>query len=233
MSRFTDSATSAAPEAQRIVSVECAGLKLGDTHVLTEVNLSLTRGEIVFMYGPNGAGKSSFLRLLAGELRPTQGRVEIAAGLRSALMGDTPVLYDVLTPPEHLMFFSRFWKEDIDVTSVLRRFNLEHLAKSYGRELSLGERQRLSMALLAVGKPDLVLLDEPFNGLDRQTSDLLRDTVRVIVAAGGTCVIVSHAVEQVRDLAPRLVVLDGGRVTHDDAVRPRQEVADRVFEALP
>ena len=229
MSSFTTSATSAAPEVQRIVSVENAGLKLGDTQVLTEVDLSLTRGEIVFVYGANGAGKSTLLRLLAGEFRPTQGKVEIATGLRSALMGDTPVLYDVLTPPEHLMFFSRFWKEDIDVTSVLCRFDLEHLAKSYGRELSLGERQRLSMALLMVGKPDLVLLDEPFNGLDRETSDLLRDTVRGIVAAGGTCVIVSHAVEQVRDLAPRLVVLDHGHLTHDDAVHPRQEVAYRVF----
>jgi ABC-type multidrug transport system ATPase subunit len=225
----TTSATSAAPEDQRIVSVENAGVKLGDTQILTEVDLVLARGEIVFVYGANGAGKSTLLRLLAGEVRPTEGKVDIAPGLRSALMGDTPVLYDVLTPPEHLTFFSRFWKEDIDITSVLRRFDLEHLAKSYGRELSLGERQRLSMALLMVGRPDLVLLDEPFNGLDRATSQLLRDTVRDIVAAGGTVVIVTHAVEQVRDLAPRLIVLDRGHLAHDDAVHPGQGLQRQVF----
>ncbi|MBD8062625.1 ABC transporter ATP-binding protein [Oceanitalea stevensii] len=203
-----------------------AGVEIGDSRILQDVDLTVVAGDVVLVSGPNGAGKSTLLRLLAGEVAASHGTVTTRPGLRAALLGDAPVLYDVLTVTEHVEFFARFWQRRVDAAALLAHLRLDHVARSFGRDLSLGERQRLSLGLLTVGEPELVLMDEPFNGLDGDTAELLRGLITTWAERGGAVVVVAHTVGDMRGVARRRVVVERGTVTADgpaelpDAVGP-------------
>lgn len=200
---------------RQVAAITRCTVKFGDTVVVDDISVAFERGQFTVVVGPNGAGKSTLLRLLAGEIEPAQGTVDRPKGLRCALVGDSPLLYDVLTPGEHLDFFARFWGVDVDIEECLDRYRLTHLRRSFGRDLSLGERQRLTFALVSVGNPQLLLLDEPFNGLDRDTTHLLLADLDDRVAAGGSVVVVTHTPQVVQDSARRLLVVRNGQVAGD------------------
>lgn len=203
------------PASDGLASLAAASVDIGDSRILDAVDLDLAAGDIVLLTGPNGAGKSTLLRLLAGDLTVSSGTMVTRPGLRAALLGDAPVLYDVLTVTEHLEFFARFWQLPLDCSGTLEQFRLDHVARSFGRDLSLGERQRLSLALLMVGEPNLILMDEPFNGLDGDTADLLRGLIVSWAADGAAVVVVAHTVSDLDGVARRRVVVEGGAVTAD------------------
>lgn len=204
------------PESDPLLArLTAASVDIGDSRILAAVDLEVVAGDVVLLTGPNGAGKSTLLRLLAGDLPVSAGATTVRPGLRTALLGDAPVLYDVLTVTEHLEFFARFWQRPIDHHAIVEEFRLGHVARSFGRDLSLGERQRLSLALLMVGEPELVLMDEPFNGLDGDSADLLRGLIRRWAEHGAAVVVVVHTVGDMHGVARRLVVVERGTVTED------------------
>lgn len=200
--------------------------RFGDTVALDGVDLTVGAGELVGLLGPNGAGKSTLLNLLVGLRRPTSGTVELFGGsplepVNRRLIGVTPQetgLAPTLRVGECVDYVARHYPNPLPRSEVLARFGLETLARRQTGGLSGGQRRRLAVALAFVGRPRLVLLDEPTTGLDVEIRHVLWDAIRDFHAEGGTVLLTSHYLDEVEALAQRAVVIDNGRILADDSV---------------
>ncbi|PRH79646.1 heme ABC exporter ATP-binding protein CcmA [Streptomyces solincola] len=192
-----------------------------DAPALDRVSLTVTAGECVVLGGSNGAGKSTILRTAAGLAEPTTGAIRVGghpAGSTAAraLVGqvaDKPPLYDVLSSTEHLDFLSKLWRIAPDTTALIDEFGLEEVAERPVRTLSLGQRQRLALALATLHRPGLLLLDEPFNGLDAATTAFLCGRLRDHLANGGAVLVATHSFVPLDGLATRTLHVTRGHIT--------------------
>ncbi|MQA14257.1 MAG: ATP-binding cassette domain-containing protein [Pseudonocardiaceae bacterium] len=197
--------------------------RYGTTVALDEVNLDVPAGSLLGLLGPNGAGKSTLLNLLTGLRRPTSGRVELfgrsptdAAARRS--LGMTPQETGVpqtLRVGEVVDFVARHHPDPVATPELLERFGLGGLERKQSGGLSGGQKRRLVVALAFVGRPRLVVLDEPTTGLDVESRRALWQAVRDYHRDGGTVLLTSHYLEEVEALAQRVVVIGSGRVLAD------------------
>ena len=189
---------------------------------VVRVDLSIERGETVVVRGPNGAGKSTLLRVIATAISPTYGggtvfghdlvREREAIRRRTELMGHRTRLYEDLSAGENLRFASTLFGIDSrDVPKVLDRVGLGDVAGDRVRGFSQGMRQRVALARVLLRRPDLVLLDEPYSGLDEEAKDLVDEVVADSVAVGGTVILATHDLSRGR-LATRTVRMEGGRL---------------------
>ena len=206
--------------------------RFGSVLALDDVSLDVPAGQMVGLLGPNGAGKSTLISLLLGLRRPDSGRVELFGGdprepARRALVGCTPqetALPPTLKVREVLDFVAGHYRDPLPAARLLEDLGLTEQAGRQTGGLSGGQRRRLSIALALVGRPRLLVLDEPTTGLDVDARHLLWQRVRDFHAGGGTVVVTSHYMEEVEALAQRVVVVASGRVLVDDtldAVRSR------------
>ena len=214
------------------------------TRALDGVNLDVHAGQIVGLLGPNGAGKTTLLSLLLGLRRPTSGRVELFGGdprdpARRRSLGSTPQetgLPATLRVGEVVEFVARHYPDPLPIGELLDRFGLDGLQRRQTGGLSGGQRRRLAVALAFVGRPRLVVLDEPTTGLDVDARRTLWEGVRTFHDSGGTVLLTSHYLEEVEALAERVVVIDEGRVVTDeslDAVRAGSTCAASACAAGP
>ncbi|WP_328850947.1 ABC transporter ATP-binding protein [Micromonospora globbae] len=203
-----------------------ASRRYGDVLALDRVDLDVRAGELVGLLGPNGAGKSTLMNLLVGLRRPTSGRVELFDGdprdpTSRRQVGVTPQetgLPGTLRVGEVVDFVAAHYPDPVPRGELLDRFGLSDQVRRQTGGLSGGQRRRLAVALAFVGRPRLVLLDEPTTGLDVEARHTLWDAVRAFHADGGTVLLSSHYLEEVEALAHRVVVIGQGRVLADDTV---------------
>ncbi|WP_380164537.1 ABC transporter ATP-binding protein [Jannaschia sp. R86511] len=206
--------------------------RYGDVLALDDVSLDVGAGQVVGLLGPNGAGKSTLINLLLGLRRPDAGRVELFGGdprvpANRRLLGCTPqetALPATLKVREVLDFVAGHHPDPVPTDQLLDELGLTEQAGRQTGGLSGGQRRRLSVALALVGRPRLLVLDEPTTGLDVDARHLLWQKVRDFHAGGGTVVVTSHYLEEIEALAERVVVVASGRVLVDDsldAVRSR------------
>ncbi len=192
---------------------------LGGRAVLHGVDLEVGRGEVVALLGRNGSGKTTLLRTLAGLLRPTAGAVHAVGRVayvpqdpNALLLGPT-VRADVAATP-------RLLKQAGDsVDHWLDALGLTALAACHPRRLSAGERQRVAVAAVAAGNPDVLLLDEPTRGMDAPSRAALERALAAVAAGGGAAVLATHDVELAARCATRVVVLGDGDVVADGPSR--------------
>jgi heme ABC exporter ATP-binding subunit CcmA len=202
---------------------------LGRFPALAGVSLDVHRGEILLVRGRNGVGKTTLLRALAGLLAITSGdAVVLGTDLRTdrravrskvGLLGHGNGLYEDLTVAENVRFWGRtVGATDAEITTALEHLGLAgRLAGVAVHRLSAGQRRRTAVAIVAVRRPELWLLDEPHAGLDAAGRDLVDDLLRRAVAAGATVVFASHELDRAEPLAHRVVSMAGGRVEVPDA----------------
>ena len=196
----------------------------GRRRVLNKVSLRCDAGEIVALLGSNGAGKSTLLSIAATLLDPSSGEVRYgdasARGAGADLRGRIGVLghdlsiYPELSAAENLRFFARaYGLSDVDgsVSVALRRAGLDHREDPCGR-FSRGMRQRLALERALLHRPRLVLLDEPFTGLDDTATDALRERLRELRSDGCIVLLATHDLETIDGLADRAVLLQAGRL---------------------
>ena len=210
-------------------AVEAVGLaKSYGTHAALEpLDLVIEPGELVMLVGPNGSGKTTFLRMAAGLLEPSDGEVFVdgypsgSLEARSALsyLPDNPVLYDDLSLVEHLQFIGGLHGveagELIERGGVLmERFHLSDRADDLPVTFSRGLRQKTSIALGLIRPFSVLLIDEPFVGLDQPGKRALLDLIVDAHGQGATVVVATHALEFV-DVAQRCVGLRDGEVAFD------------------
>lgn len=219
-----------------IVQVVGVTRTYGDVTALEDVSLDLARGGLVGLLGPNGAGKSTLIGLLCGQRKPTSGHVEIFGGdprapMNRRRLGITPQetgLPPTLRVGEVLSFVAAHYPNPLEIAPLLDRFGLTDKERSQTGGLSGGQKRRLALALALVGRPELVLLDEPTTGLDVEARRHVWSAIRDYHDSGGTVVLSSHNMAEVEELARRVVVIDRGRVVADDDVATiRTRVATR------
>jgi ABC-2 type transport system ATP-binding protein len=183
----------------------------GDVLALDGVDLTAERGTVHGLLGPNGAGKTTLLRVLLGLVTPDAGTVR----LRGTVGGfvEVPGAYPYLTGRENLALLAGLDDEPGDVTEVLGRVGLLDRADSRVSGWSLGMRQRLGLAAGLLRRPDLLVLDEPANGLDPVAARSLHALVRELAGDGLTVLLCSHDLAEVDALCQDVTVLVRGRVT--------------------
>lgn len=192
------------------------------------IDLSLSPGEFLTVFGPNGAGKTTLLSLLGGQLKPTTGEVVVAGQRldfgetswrhRIGVLSHQSMVYAHLTLEENLRFFGRlFGLADLDtrVPERLEQVGLADRADFRARQLSHGMRQRLALARALLHDPDLVLLDEPYTGLDPYAASVLRDVLTSLKDGRRTVVMVTHNLTQGLELADRVAIQVRGRFAWD------------------
>jgi len=186
------------------------------------VDLDVAAGEVVLIRGPNGAGKSTLLRIVATALSPTAGAGQVLGfdllserdeiRRRTELVSHRTRLYEDLTALENLRFAAAIHGVDPGrAPDALERVGLAHVARERVRGFSQGMRQRLALARAVLRRPELLLLDEPYAGLDREAQELVDDLVTGARSEGRTVLVVTHGGTRA-DLASRAVVMRGGRL---------------------
>ena len=190
------------------------GRRFGEVEALAPTDLELQPAECVALVGPNGAGKSTLLALLAGALEPSAGAVEKHA--RVGWVPQRPAHYARLSARENLELFARLEgaREPARAArQLLERFSLPDGARPSG-ELSVGNRQRLNVALSLLGGPRVLLLDEPTASLDPGQRRRVWEIVNSLRDDGGAICFATQNVEEVGEHADRVLVLQDGRVVY-------------------
>lgn len=203
----------------------------GDLAALEPLDLCLDAGTVVTLVGHNGSGKSTLLQLIAGLLDPSAGSADVfghPAGSRPAraalsYLGDSPVLYDDLSVWEHLEYLARLngvedWEARGD--ELLERFGLAERADDLPVQFSRGLRQKTALVVGLVRDAGVLVIDEPFVGLDRRGKDALLDVIGERRRTGGAVLLATHDAE-VLGIADRCIALHNGAVVHDGASAPR------------
>ncbi len=182
------------------------GRAFGAKRVIRELDLDVAEGEFLLLTGPNGSGKTTLLRLLAGLLVPTAGELEVGiARERIGFLGHEPLVYRELTALENLEFYGRLYRvpESRERTGMLlERFGLWDARNQRTESFSRGMQQRLALCRALLHEPDLLLLDEPFNALDREGAELL-DRELAELRPNATFVVATHDPDRVASLASR------------------------------
>ena len=205
--------------------------RFGAQVALEPTDLDVAPGEALALIGPNGAGKSTLLAILAGALEPSAGTVDRADGVRVGWVPQRPAYYDRLTARENLELFARLEGEpdpQAAAERLLERFDLP--ADRPTSTLSVGNRQRLNVAVGMLGTPRVLLLDEPTASLDPGQRRRLWDTVTVVREQGGAVVFATQNLDELELYATRVAVLQRGRLRFAGPVDEYERVhAEEVF----
>ena len=222
--------------------IEVRGLvkSFGSKVALDGVDLAVAEGEFLTLVGPNGAGKTTLIRILATLTRPTKGEVRVAGfdlnkegdevRRRIGLASHQTLLYGDLSAEENLRFYGRMYEVpelEERITALLQRVGLEHRRHDLVRTFSRGMQQRLSIARALLHDPVVLLLDEPYTGLDQQAAEMLRDVLVAVSppsfggmkggAKARTVLMTTHNLERGLELCDRAAILVNGRSVHQAA----------------
>lgn len=208
-----------------MIKIEGLVKNFGINTVLRGVNLRVKSGEFVTLVGSNGAGKSTLLRIVATLLRPTDGRVlvggwplpEHADKVRRyiGLVSHHALLYGDLTAAENLSFYTRLYQlndREERVVAALKTVGLAARQRDPVRTFSRGMLQRLAIARATLHKPDVLLLDEPYTGLDQDATRLLDELLQAESDKGRTIFLITHDLARGLDLCHRVAILDRGKI---------------------
>jgi len=234
--------TAVAPRARESapgVGIEIVSLTrlYGELAAVDEVTVSIAPGELVALMGHNGAGKSTLLRMVAGLTRPTSGevrvdglsvRTDLGARARLGLLAHESYLYPALTARENLALYATLFDlpDATDrVDAVLAEVGLDWARDLPVEGFSRGMEQRAALARVLLHDPSVLLLDEPFAGLDRAAEQFLLQKLAALSAAGKTALLVTHDPFLAARAAERAVVLRRGRVALDTPLAAAEAAA--------
>jgi len=210
-------------------AIETADLtKSFGSHIAVDgLNLQVEHGSIHSLLGPNGAGKTTILNMLSGVVKPTKGSARILgydvikeSEKAKALIGylpEQPAIYEILTVREFLSLVSRAYavpKGTLErrIDEYLEWFDLKRFEQTFCGALSHGLKQRVVVCSVLIHEPRVILLDEPFYGLDPASGRLFKEFLRVRVKEGGTILVSTHVLEVVERFCDRVTIINSGRV---------------------
>ncbi|HXT40026.1 MAG TPA: ABC transporter ATP-binding protein [Candidatus Angelobacter sp.] len=219
------------------LAIETTGLtrRFGDFVAVDGLNLQVDRGKFYGFLGPNGAGKSTTIKMLTGLLAPSGGSMRILAEdmadadrarevkRRVGVVPENLALFDNLTAREYLTFVGRMYLLPLATVrerceELLTMMELQNLEKKLTLEFSHGMKKKLALAAALIPNPDLLFLDEPFEGVDAVASRVLRDILKRCVERGATVFLTSHVLEIVEKLCTDVGIIARGRLVYQGAM---------------
>jgi ABC-2 type transport system ATP-binding protein len=215
-----------------------------------QLDLHVPRGELFGFLGPNGAGKTTTLRMIAGILRPTAGRIwlggddlhaqPMAAKARLGFIPDRPFVYEKLTGAEFLRFVAGLYGQDGNrierrIDELLELFELSEWKHELIESYSHGMRQKLIISSAIIHRPECIVVDEPMVGLDPRAARLLKDIFREFVDRGGTVLMSTHTLEVAEAMCDRIAIIQAGKIVAQgtmDELRAHGAAGDVSLEDL-
>lgn len=216
--------------------------RYGDTLAVDGVDLTVLPGEVYGFLGPNGAGKTTTLRILTGLIRPTSGAVRVLGGApgspdvlgRIGSMIESPAFYPYLSGLDNLRLLAEYAEVPRQrVDEVLELVDLRERSKDRFSTYSLGMKQRLGVAAALLKDPELVILDEPTNGLDPAGMRDMRRLIRELGSDGRTVVLSSHLLGEVQQICDRVGIIDSGRMVAEHNVEELRGEQELLVRAEP
>ena len=201
--------------------------RYGKFTAVAGLDLDVHRGEIFGFLGPNGAGKTTTIRMVAGVLRPTEGRILVGgddllehparAKARIGYIPDRPYLYEKLSGGEFLRFVAGLWGKDgpeaeARADRLLELFSLAPWKNELIESYSHGMRQKILISSALIHQPEIIVVDEPMVGLDPRSARLLKDLLRAFVDQGGTVFLSTHTLEVAEALCDRIAIISRGEI---------------------
>ncbi|PCK23001.1 ABC transporter ATP-binding protein [Bacillus pumilus] len=215
-----------------VLKVEKVDKQIGRHMILQDISMEIGQGEIVGLLGPNGSGKTTLIRLIVGLMKKNNGRIMIngysqddefikAMASVGAII-ENPEFYSYLTGLENLGLYAAMHdgisEERID--EVVKRVRLEHAIHQKVKTYSLGMKQRLGIAQAILHQPNLLILDEPTNGLDPAGMKEFREHLQMLVQEEGTSVLfATHLLHEVEELCDRMIIIQKGQIKADVNLR--------------
>ncbi len=214
----------------------------GNLYALRNLSFSLNKGEFLTIFGPNGAGKTTLIRILSTLTKASSGEIRIAdfsfendsekIRRQIGVIAHQTFLYENLTAEENLRFYGRLY--DVEnlpqkIETLLSEVGLELRKKDFVRTFSRGMQQRLAIARAMLHEPSILLLDEPYTGLDQHASEMLTNWLKRLRSAEQTILMVTHDLEQGMELADRIAVLVKGKLVLNQA---QQEIDPKKFRQI-
>ena len=220
--------TGEAPGVQLAVATTGLTKRFGDRTVVDHVDLAIPAGSVCGFVGPNGAGKTTTIRMLLGLIRPTVGSGSILGGsltepasyLRKVgALIEAPAFYPQLSGRDNLKALARLGQLNLKtVEPALARAGLTTRAGDKYRSYSLGMKQRLGIASALLPDPELLILDEPTNGLDPAGIVEMRGLIRSFADDGMTVLVSSHLISEIEQICDYVIMIRGGRLVHQGSV---------------
>lgn len=213
-------------DVQAIISIENITVSYNGEVILKDISLAIEFNQIVGFIGPNGAGKTTLIRTVAGLIKPVAGRIIFWNGKRAPVLSYVPQqdshdsvypltvfevaamgLYNRLTP------WTSLRKHHDKVIEMLTKMGLAHLTDKHFSILSGGQRQRLLLARALLGKPEILLLDEPFSGIDFQSAEIISNELKILKENHNmTILLIHHDPVFLKNLADRIIKVENGKV---------------------
>ncbi|MCK5291294.1 MAG: heme ABC exporter ATP-binding protein CcmA [Thermoplasmata archaeon] len=211
-----------------MIEIENVVKEFGRKGVINGIDLRIEKGDYLVILGPNGAGKTTLLKLISTLLRPSEGTIKIdgydvkedgvAVRRRIGVLGHVSYLYDELSAFENLRFYAKMYGVTLgleEIRAILSRVKLAHRMNDLVGTYSRGMKQRLAIARAIIHKPKILLLDEPYTGLDLNGRKILTEMLRGFQKQGITTVMVTHDIERGYEMGNRLAVIIDGKIAAD------------------
>jgi ABC-type multidrug transport system ATPase subunit len=225
-----------------VVQTDGLTKRYGDRLAVDDVGMTVRRGEVYGFLGPNGAGKTTTLRMMLGLIRPTAGSARVLgrpAGRpdvteRVGALIEGPGFYPYLSGRDNLRVLARYRSlAGSVVDDALRRVDLAGRGDDAFKSYSLGMKQRLGVAAALMGEPELIVLDEPTNGLDPAGMADMRSLVVELARGGQTVLLSSHLMAEVQEICDRVGVINAGRLLRESTVAEMRGGATLRLRATP
>jgi len=205
--------------------------RFGRVNAVNGVSLAVKSGESLTIFGPNGAGKTTLLRMIAGLVKPTEGELVIAGEevthghhddlrRRIGYISHQSLVYQELTARENLVFFAKLYgvsEPHAKAETLLKEVGLESRGDDPAQTFSRGMKQRLSIARALVNDPDIILLDEPFTGLDQHAASMLQNLLKRLHSEKRTIVMITHNLQVGLEMGTRVAIQAAGKIRFDKA----------------
>ncbi|MCL2405630.1 MAG: ABC transporter ATP-binding protein [Defluviitaleaceae bacterium] len=195
-----------------------------------DISFALLPGEVLGLLGPNGSGKTTTMKAIAGLIKVNSGEITICgidainqhekAVRHTGCLIEAPALYEHTTVLTNLRLAARFYShvDESCINEVLEMVEMYRYRKDKVRSLSLGMRQRVGLAMALLSSPELLILDEPANGLDIEGMLLVRDVIKAAAAGGSAVLVSSHLANEIQQCATHVAVMHGGKMLAIDNI---------------
>ncbi|OKP81466.1 lantibiotic ABC transporter ATP-binding protein [Paenibacillus helianthi] len=199
---------------------------------VADVSLKIPKGTVYGLLGPNGAGKTTTLKMITGLLRPSEGEILVGGKPwerrhleRIGALIEAPALYGNLTARENLMVHAKLLRLPAQrIEELLGTVDLQETRSKKASQFSLGMKQRLGIAIALLNQPELLILDEPTNGLDPLGIQELRELIRSFPGQGITVILSSHILSEVEQIADHIGIISGGRLGYESEIHTGEDL---------